>query len=649
MKQIVILCLFFQFLGLTAFAQQFKYHIVEAGETVEEIARKYNTNKETIFKYNPDARNGITPNSKLVVPLGEAQETVQAVPTENVEFIKHRVKRQETIWRLSQDYNVSEEDIKRYNKHLYSEELRRGEVIRIPTNLVEEQSLTQVPADDKFQKETTSVNPMDLTVKEHVVLPQDTKYGISRKYNITIAELERLNPTLDILQPGMILNIRNGNLEKVVDVEGELFKYYLVKPQETIFSLTQRFGISRDSLEVLNPALQEGLKSGMVLRVPNLDAAEDLEAYAEADIVNLERRITNYRRKNIALMLPFNLNRVQTTDTSSNAQERVRRDKVMQLSLDFYSGVLMAIDSAKSLGISTDLRVYDTEQNRGKVISLISINNFSDVDAVIGPILQDQVEAAASALSRYNVPVISPLTRRDVNNRDNFFQAMPTSEMLRDAMISYLSERAQGKNLVLIADGSAVEARRKLTTAFPGIRVITPREGSYISQDELAQALVPERPNWVILESDKIGVISNATSYLNSLANERQIKLFTTNRNSSFDSDNVSHRHLSKLNFHYPSVEKEFSALQSSGFIRKYREKYGVIPNTYAVRGFDVTYDILLRLSSAENLKESVEGEGTTQYVENKFDYDRKPSGGYFNKAVYIMAYGDDMKLHAVQ
>lgn len=627
--------------AVQAFAQQYKYHIVKRGETTQEIARQYNISEETLFKFNPDARRGIKPDGKLVVPLNSgAAETSQASGQEDQKFVMHRVKRKETLFSLSQEYNVSIEDIKRFNKHLYSEELRRGERIRIPKSS---------PRVAEQNPNPPRSNPLDLSVKEHVVLPQETLYGISQKYNITIAELQRLNPSMENLQPGMVIKVRNGDAEKVVDVDGRLFKYYQVQPQETIFSLTRRFGISRDSLVSLNPALADGLKSGMVLKIPNIELSEGIGEYEVEEYVNLERKITNYETKNLVVMLPFNKNKIVVTDSSTNFSERIKRDKVMQLSLDFYSGVLMAVDSAKALGISTDLTVLDTEQNTGQVNLLLNSRNFDNVDAVIGPLLQSTVETAARGLERRNIPVISPLTKKETTSLDNYLQARPTDEMLREAMISFISDNSTGKNLVIIADASAAENKRRLTAAFPSATVISPSDGGYINQGQVAAALDKSRPNWVILESSKIGVLSNATSYLNSIADSHRITLLTTDRNKSFESDNISNSHLGKLNFHYPSVDRAYDPVRNRNFIKKYVEKYGVDPDPAAVRGFDVTYDVLLRLASANDLYESIKQDGTTQYVENKFNYEQRPNGGFINNSVYILAYDRDLNLKVVR
>jgi hypothetical protein len=64
-------------------------------------------------------------------------------------------------------------------------------------------------------------------------------------------------------------------------------------------------------------------------------------------------------------------------------------------------------------------------------------------------------------------------------------------------------------------------------------------------------------------------------------------------------------------------------------------------PNKYAVRGFDLTLDILLRLASENDLYEASTSDIETEYVENKFRYSKKLFGGYFNEAVYIVKYVD--------
>ncbi|UJH92246.1 LysM peptidoglycan-binding domain-containing protein [Antarcticibacterium sp. 1MA-6-2] len=129
MKHLIAICLFFQVFSLTAFAQAYKYHTVAPEENVYRIAQQYNITVESIYKYNPDARNGVNVGSKLVIPL---QNEAVEKPDAPVTFKAHKVEKKETLFSLSQRYNVSIDDIKRFNKQLYSKELQQGETINIP-------------------------------------------------------------------------------------------------------------------------------------------------------------------------------------------------------------------------------------------------------------------------------------------------------------------------------------------------------------------------------------------------------------------------------------------------------------------------------------------------------------------------------------
>ena len=118
---------------------------------------------------------------------------------------------------------------------------------------------------------------------------------------------------------------------------------------------------------------------------------------------------------------------------------------------------------------------------------------------------------------------------------------------------------------------------------------------------------------------------------------DQEIILMTTDKNNGFDGESVSNTHLSNLKFHYPSPNKAYDFNKESSFVKRYKSIYSVTPNKYAIRGFDLTMDILLRLASAESLYESSTNDIETEYLENKFRYSKQMFGGYFNESVYIV------------
>ncbi len=667
MRYVVIICLLFQVLTTSAFGQAYQYHTVSAGETVYSISKKYDISQETLLKLNPEAKDGLQINAKLVIPL--TQEQSEHVVKKAVSFNSHKVQKKETLYSLSKQYGVSVEDIKKYNKQLYSKELQNGETIQIPVFVIEDVSPERViiaekkerPAPGKViieernpQINNSKPSAQNGKTREHIILPKETKYGIARKYGMTVKELEELNPRAGILQPGTMIRVNTDVLDQPVIITDNAFEFYEVQPQETMYGLTRRFQIAEDSLVALNPALKDGLKWGMILKVPTKDskgnklddtviAGNVPMPSSEFSKMDLSKNIKNYDTKNLVLMLPYNLSKINN-DSISNAREIIGGDRVLRISLDFYSGALMAIERAKQLGISTNLRVYDTQNQTGKVSSIIDANDFRNVDAVIGPLLQATSEQAASKLMSLKVPVISPMTNRELRAMPNLYQSRPSDDMLREAMVVYLQNNSQGKNIIIVADGASSAIKNKLVEALPSARILNPQANN-VTETNLASVLDKSRENWVILESESIALLGSATSALNRLARNNRITLFTTNKNSGFESDVVTNEHLGELHFHFPSEYKEFDESISDSFIDAYKTKYGYIPNKYTVRGYDLTLDILLRLAAMGSLEESVNANIITEYVENKFLYKPKPNGGFYNDAIYIMQLNKDLTL----
>ncbi|MBT8377501.1 MAG: LysM peptidoglycan-binding domain-containing protein, partial [Bacteroidia bacterium] len=66
MKNIVIIIVFI--FAMNLYAQNNKTHKVEAGETIESIAKKYLVTPFDIYALNPDAKKKLRPNLVLIIP-----------------------------------------------------------------------------------------------------------------------------------------------------------------------------------------------------------------------------------------------------------------------------------------------------------------------------------------------------------------------------------------------------------------------------------------------------------------------------------------------------------------------------------------------------------------------------------------------------
>ena len=320
----------------------------------------------------------------------------------------------------------------------------------------------------------------------------------------------------------------------------------------------------------------------------------------------------------------------------------------------------MAAEFAKDKGISTHLDVYDTEGSASKVSSIIDNNNFSDVDAVIGPLLSKNIERAASKLEGRQIPVFSPLSKSKIKESANLYQTLAPTELMQKAMLDYIVKNAEGRKILIISGNKWTKEKGDLVAALPQAITISPKEGNYFKVDEIDSKVDKVLENWVIIASDNPILVSNVVVLLNGLPEkildeegvelgENKIRLFTLDKNKAYDYNDVSNLHLANLDFTYPSVSKHYVYDEINPFLVSYKNKHGVLPNNYAIRGFDVAYDVLLRLSSAESIYDASSSDIKTEYIENKFQYTFKPLSGYSNNAFYIIKYTSELKLEVVE
>ena len=98
----------------------------------------------------------------------------------------------------------------------------------------------------------------------------------------------------------------------------------------------------------------------------------------------------------------------------------------------------------------------------------------------------------------------------------------------------------------------------------------------------------------------------------------------------------------------YPSAINENDSDEAKRFEKAYKKKNKIFPNQYAIRGFDLTFDTMLRLSQEKSFEETILNNASEQ-VEGKFDYVQKASGGYSNNGVSILYYDTDLTIKRAQ
>ena len=615
-------------------------HKIEKGETINQIAQKYKVTPFDIYQLNPDAQRGLIPNGTLLVPNKSTAKILIQQPKASPQPQTHEVVAKETLYGIEKKYGVSDQDLKKANPSIEKDGLQIGQILVIPSK--------------NNSKATTAIQEK---VVYHDVLAKETKYSITKQYGITIEELEKRNPEIVANLPIGYRLVIKGNAPKVVKViekveaQKEVLKpsfskktaatdyvMYEVKPKETLYSLSKMTGLSQEELTVINPELKNGVETGMTLMVPSKTLVLN---DVKKESVTLSKKINNGSRKRMVLLLSFNISKIEG-DTVNSTIERLKKDKFLNMTLVFYSGVLMAIDSAKVLGLPVDVEIYDSQEtkNSSNVAAIVRDNKLELADAVVGPFYQSNAETTAQLLSAANVPVISPLSKDIGNPYANLFQTIPTVEVVRSAVFDYM--RANKGNIIAVVDRKKESVIKYIQQYQKDVRFVAFKENGSVSAESLKSMLVKDKMNYVVMETGNTGMVKATIAAMVSSMAMYQVQLVILEPNETLDTDEINFSNLTKLKLMYPSVTRDNQSPEALVFKNKYRKLNNISSSDFATRGFDVTFDTLLRLSQDKSFEETANAIGTVQ-VDNKFEYYKKEDGGYTNKGVFVLYYDTDL------
>lgn len=606
-------------------------HVVAKGETVTQIAKKYEVTPFDIYRLNPDAKNGVQENTTLLIPKATSGKAVI-----------HVVGEKETLFGIAKKYNVSVTDLETWNKATLQNGLKKGQEIFVSKPSA---------ADLKSVTTTVVAKPKPVSnATTHLVEAKETKYGIATKYGLTVTELEQLNPQIVgglnmgqtlILKPGV--QVKKPSNVTLVDYE--------VQPKETLYSLSKKFDIAQADLITLNPDLQDGLKIGMILKVPSNGTGSYVSKPKDSVLVaknkvNLIASVDKSKQKNMVLLLPFNMNKIET-DSVKTKTEHLKTNKFLNLTLDFYAGAQMAIDSAKVLGLPINVKVYDVESTKysSNVASIISKNDFENVDVVVGPFQNSVVETTAQLLTKYNTPVVSPLSKERGLPLPNLYYTVPAEDRLRASMFDYF--KSKNGNVIAIISAKKTTSKDFITANHPEVKHAAFNDKGALDVALLKTQLVKGQKNFVLMEIEKASTIISITTILKGLQKEYDIQLAVFELYDALNFEEIPMKNLTDLKLLFPSATKVASTPEEKIFEKQFKKINNIYPNAAAKKGFDVTFDAMLRICQPEGFVKSA-ATTKTEYIENAFDYNSS-NGLISNNATYLLYYDSDLTIKQAQ
>ena len=604
-------------------SQTFYKEIIQTNQTIDSFC---SDNAISLFDFSSLNPNILETNLKVgdEVIIPKKLDLIY----DETDFILHKIKRKQTLNKIADLYDVDINLIKKYND-LTSDKLDKGSLIKVPL----------VPL-------ATGSIEIPNRVKHYVVKAKEGKWRVAYKYGITIDQLELINPQIgNFLKVSEKILVPNINFNKL-NIIDKNYAYYKVLAKEGFYRLKIKLGVEEKIIKSLNPVLMTSeLKEGMILKLPKLiDQNENLDKDQK---INL----TDFSKKKIALLLPFGLNNINF-DSLQIAKSQLTNDKLLNLSLDFYLGSSIAVDSIASYGIPVQMNVFDTKNSsEADIYEIVNTNDLKNYDLVIGPLTAKAFNYTSKLLKNEPVWLASPLSK--VNYADNVINTITEDDILFERIVSFVESDTTLNKKYIISDSDNLITSNKLKERFKNATQFysTVNDSGVDTKslvlDDLDSTFV-DKKNIIFLETKDQGFVSNVTSILNSFVNDTvQISLYTTSSNKAFSGNNISNYNLSNLNFHYPSVNKPLDFKLYSSFIKNFSNIYNFIPNKYVIRGYDLVLDLLFRLSSDEinfNGSNFIE----TEHIENKFKYFKnKDSLGYRNLSTFIIKY-ENLELKVV-
>ena len=442
----------------------------------------------------------------------------------------------------------------------------------------------------------------------------------------------------------------NQNLESSSVIE---FIEHKVKRKQTLYTISNLYDVPINLIKQYNPSIKgDKISKKMVLKIPFITTAileESIKEIVEKVLVstrtnqNLFDSVPKKKSIKFGFIAPFNLNKIEI-DSIENTKKYLEKLNLSTLSLDFYSGVLTALETVKKLGIKTHIDVYDNKNSFDEIDKLSYNKNINSYDFILGPFIPRNLNRLSLNLKDSKVPIVSPLTSKKIQINKNVFQSVPSIQSQRELMFTHVDSliiKDPDPCVMIIYDRSTELVKEKLLKRFPYAELIDTDLTMGLVDPEITDSLLVEKKNnLVFLESQNLNVITSVSSLLNSqISKERNINLLSTYRSETYENENISYQQLGNLNFTYPSYFIPYYGDELNELNALFIENFGKLPNKIALRGYEITLDLILRTAHRRKLVKSIDL-GETSYFQNRFDYVNKEQG-YINQSVFLVKHDD--------
>lgn len=534
----------------------------------------------------------------------------------NAQKTTHIVESGENPTLISKKYGMSLEEFYRLNPTMKKDGiLKIGDKVLVKNQAKESTKKTETKSQTKLGKITLQSG--------------ETLYGLVKKYNISEQEIKKLNPNLS-MQVGEEVTLPLEKIQKfspepkkIQEVNKNLTESdkktpkkssneeitYTVEQGDTMFGLVNKFGVSMERLLELNPELSNGLKAGKTIKIKKSETNHPTSSVSKS----------NSDALNIVMMLPFGY------------QEK--QEKYRNIAVEFLLGARLAVERAAINGLKMDLKIVDTGSENGFKNSLSKLDK-QNTDLIIGPFFKSNIVEMMDYLGADKIPVVVPFANSEELYKYNNLVIMETADNIySERIIKEIKEAYKGEKIYIVSGAkksmaSVIEQNLSKSLKNPEIIVVNSASEISVDKNMMTGQYVPVI---TVLASETESDGKAYTEKLLSLISENiNVKAFSMYYSQSFDK---KYDELSKTNLVYIVDRK----INTDGDLEKeilaqYDKKYCKQPSKYAIIGFDVLNDVLMRQNRGDLLKNMDKAQ---THLATKFEFTKAMSGGAYINTGY--------------
>ena len=591
----------------------------------------------------------------------EVKRTQEKTIVNGKVYYIHTILKGQTLYSISKAYEVSQDDIIRENPGTDPAALKEGQALRIP-------------AAGSKQNIAYPQNKEDFI--EHKVKRGQTIYSLAKKYDVEEEIVYRYNPwARDGIQPGQTIWIpKPKKIQASTYFEMSGFRYHTVKEQETLYSISQIYGLSVSDIIDNNDFLRDGLKAGQVLKIPAApDKSMELVQVDSAPAANpCIPSSDDQVIYNVALLLPFfsqmtNDEIVTQADTIAEEGTYVPFQRQQGLRgksfAEFYEGFLLAVDSMKNSGFSVNLHIYDTERDTMKTKKIVRDLSLIQPDLIIGPVYSEDVRITGRLAKYSEINLVSPLSSRTslAGQNTRIIQVIPSKEAECKSLANYISHVNKGQ--IFILRGTDTVSMRGAWLFMKYLQEQMPLDENsnplvchnYKLNDSLltniSRVLSQQDQNIVIVFSESEPDVSRLMTKLYTMSSLYPIIVFGMPSWQMWKTIELNYFHHLQLHLISPFYI-DYNNTEVKQFLEKCKITYGYEPYetsamgyNFCMLGYDVGYYFLSALRMYGKDFQECMGSMETHLLLSPYRFTREGSGGYINQGFNMIRYNPDFTI----